>query len=230
METTGAALAQKSGAELGNCPVAPKNEGLGLANIISSVGAALGLVAAWLYVAGWAYAYAYFDRFRIPLMMLDIPFDHMLVYGGLVVLKNFSLAALIALLIVGLWSLSRWARRLGRFLVSTILVVAVVGIFALAHAGGLKTADDDFQVERRSDYNAYPRLRLLLKKEVTDSPTEALGDTATTDCGRLLAATKDRLFLIRPSRDALGADIDTYAISTDHLLAMRIVGNYESCR
>ncbi len=207
-----------------------QNEALSLGDIISSVGAALGLIAAWLYVAGWTYAYAYFDRFRIPLLLVDIPFQHMLVYGGLVVLKNLWSSVLIAaLVIVGLWSLARWFRQLGRFFVNTTIVVGILGGFALAHAGGIRTANDDFQAERGSDYVAYPRLRLMLKKDTAETPSEAFRDTAMTDCNRLLAATKDRLFLIRPSRDAPGADIDTYVVPAEQVLAMRITGNYVSC-
>jgi hypothetical protein len=203
--------------------VGKETEGLSLGDVVSSVSAALGLIAAWLYVAGWTYSYAYFDRFRIPLLLVDIPFQHMLVYGGLVVLKNLLLSALIAALsIVGLWSLSRWSRQLGRFFVNTIIVGGIVGGFALAHAGGIRTAENDFQAERSSDYEAYPRSRLMLKKDMAETPSEALGDASTTDCSRLVAATKDRLFLIRPSRDAPGADVDTYVIPAEQVLAMRI--------
>lgn len=51
---------------------------LSLSDVVSAAGLALGLVSAWLYAAGWTYAYVYFDRFRIPLLMLDIPFEHFL--------------------------------------------------------------------------------------------------------------------------------------------------------
>jgi hypothetical protein len=211
--------------------VGKENEGLSLGDVISSVGAALGLIAAWLYVAGWTYAYAYFDRFRIPLLLVDIPFQHMLVYGGLVVLKNFWSSVLIAILvIVGLGVLWRGSRRLGRFFVNTTIVVGIIGGFALAHAGGIRTAIGEFEAERNSDYEAYPRLRVMLKRDVASTSSEVLGDTATTDCGRLVAATKDRLVLIRPSRDAPGADVDTYVVPVEQLLALRITGNYVSCR
>ena len=33
----------------------------------------VGLVTAWLYLSGWTYAYHYFDRFGIPLLMVDMP-------------------------------------------------------------------------------------------------------------------------------------------------------------
>ena len=147
-----------------------------IGDVVSSVGAALGLIAAWLYVVGWAYAYAYFDRFRIPLLLVDIPFQHMLVHGGLILLKNLRLSMLITMLfIAALWGLSRRSLQLGRILVSTIIVV---GMFGLAHAGGIGTAIDDFRAERDSDYEAYPRLRLLLKNDMMEA-REALGDTAT---------------------------------------------------
>ena len=211
--------------------MAKENDGLSLADVVSSVGAALGLIAAWLYVAGWTYAYAYFDRFRIPLLLVDIPFQHMLVYGGLVVLKNLGSSLLIATLVIfGLWCLSRWFRQLGRFFVNTAIVVGIIGGFRACTRGWDRTANDDFRAERFGDYEAYPRLRLLLKKDTTETPSEALGDAATTDCARLVAATKDRVFLIRPSRDAPGADVDTYVISAEQVLAMRITGNYVSCK
>ena len=69
-----------------------------------------------------------------------------------------------------------------------------------------------------------------MKNNMMEAQSEALGDISTTDCGRLVAAAKDRLFVIRPSREAQGADIDTYVISAELVLAMRITGNYASCR
>jgi hypothetical protein len=208
-----------------------ENERLNLSDVVSSVGAALGLIAAWLYVAGWEYAYTYFGRFRVPLLMVDIPFQYILIYGGLVVFKNLFLSALItALVICGLWSLLRWLHRLGRFAAKTAIVLAIMCGFALAHTAGIHTANDDFQEERRSDYQAYPRMRLMLKKEMAESPSAVLGDVGTTDCMRLLAATKDRFFLIRPSLVAPGADINTYIISSDQVLATQITGNFASCR
>src|SRR4051794_27736449 len=56
-----------------------------LSEIIGSAAFALGLITGWLYVAGWTYAYHYFDRFRIPLLLVDLPREHLLIYGGLTV-------------------------------------------------------------------------------------------------------------------------------------------------
>jgi hypothetical protein len=59
----------------------------------------VGLISAWLYSAGWTYAYHYFDRFGIPLLMVDIPKENYFIYGG-VVARNFPIWA-IAIGLVG---------------------------------------------------------------------------------------------------------------------------------
>jgi hypothetical protein len=70
----------------------------------------IGLISAWLYVAGWTYAYHYFDRFGIPLLMVDIPKEHYFVYGGIVV-RQFPIwefvIVVITLAAIALW---RWLR------------------------------------------------------------------------------------------------------------------------
>src|SRR5215212_4185202 len=92
---------------------------LSLGDVISAATFAVAVLTAWLYVAGWTYAYYYFDRFRIPLLLLDLPKEHYFVYGGLVVWKNLGAALLVAgVVIVFAWACSRWAGRLGRFGVS----------------------------------------------------------------------------------------------------------------
>ena len=71
-------------------------------------GKRLGLVTAWNYFAGWSYAYHYFDRFRIPLLMVDVPTEHVFVYGGLVIWKNWYWAILLAIVLLGLaWTCNR---------------------------------------------------------------------------------------------------------------------------
>ena len=44
-------------------------------------GAVVFLAVAWAYTAGWSYAYTYFDRFNLGLLGMEIPRDHLLVYG-----------------------------------------------------------------------------------------------------------------------------------------------------
>jgi hypothetical protein len=59
-----------------------------LSDLTTAAGFFVGLMAAWLYLAGWTYAYTYFDRFRLPLLMLDLPYEHLLIYGFLVLRRH----------------------------------------------------------------------------------------------------------------------------------------------
>ena len=89
-----------------------------IGDVLAAAGFAIGLITAWLYLAGWTYAYHYFDRFGIPLLMVDIPKENYFVYGGIVV-SHFPVWGLIigmaVLAVVYSW---RWlADRLSSLMV-----------------------------------------------------------------------------------------------------------------
>jgi hypothetical protein len=209
--------------------VSIEHQKLTLGDVVSAAGLAIGLVTAWLYAAGWIYAYVYFDRFRIPLLMLDIPFEHFLVYGGLAVRKDLWFVLVCAVLVIAvLGAVAYWSSRLGRFAVSTIVVLLIIVAFALARGAGSSAALADFAGQRSTDYSAYPRVRVTW--EGAHLPPDSLtGDILKTDCGRLLAVSKDRLFLIRPVRSASGLDLDTFILSGKAAVAVRIIADYTSC-
>ncbi len=50
-----------------------------LGDVISAGTFAVTIIVAWLNVTGWTYAYQYLGRFRIPLLMADLPPQHYLV-------------------------------------------------------------------------------------------------------------------------------------------------------
>lgn len=197
-------------------------------DVVSAAGLAIGLITAWLYVAGWEYAYTYFDRFRIPLLMLDFPLEHFLVYGGLVVRKDIWIAlASAAVLLALFYALARGSGWLGRFWVTAVVVLIIVVAFALARSAGSSAALADFAEQRSTDYGAYPRVRVTWEgAEKSDGAVSA--DLSKTDCGRLLAASKDRLFLIRPVRGAGSLDLDTFVLPAEKTV-LRIEANYTSC-
>ena len=198
-----------------------------LGDVISSAGLTVGLVTAWLYVAGWEYAYTYFDRFRIPLLMLDFPVEHFLVYGGLAVRKDVWVAVVCAAALVALlYAVARSSAWLGRFWVTTIVVGIIVVAFALARSAGSSAALADFAEQRSRDYAAYPRVRVTWEG-VENSAGAISADLSKTDCGRLLAASKDRLFLIRPVREAGSIDLDTFVLPAEKTI-LRIEADYTS--
>lgn len=201
-----------------------------LTDVVSASTFVITLITAWLYAAGWNYAYTYLDHFRIPLLMVDLPFQHYLIYGSLVVWGNLMSAALIAAVVVALsWAGWRWRNTLGRFWLSVLLILAIAGLFELARSGGVATARADFLEERDSDYAAYPRVALSLKKEAAANAGTRLADIAGTDCGRLVLFSGGRFFLIRPIHGAAGADLDSFVVPADQVEAVRITHQYGSC-
>lgn len=200
-----------------------------LGDIVSAAGLTVALVTAWLYVAGWTYAYAYFQNFHIPLLMLDIPVEHMLSYGGLVVIKTpWSAVVILLLVLAALLALMRFAARLGRFGTSALLVGLVLLLFGLAHLGGRGVAGADVAWIRGTDYAAYPRVRLSWTG--TDiPPATVVSEILKTDCGRLLAVSKERLFVIRPVRDAPQLDLHTIVVASAKVQAMLVHADDRSC-
>ena len=208
---------------------APDRE-LSIADAIASVTLGFALITGVLYMAGWAYVYHYFNEFRIPMLLLDFPFQHYLVYGGLVVFRNL-LAAITALLIaiLAVWLAVRCFPRIGRVGVTAMTLLFVLGAFALARIGWITTAEADVVQERANDYPAYPRVHLVLDAGASET-AKALGDIVTQDCGRLLAASKDNLFLIRPVSGAGELDLHTFVVATRQVTLLRIRQDSASCK
>jgi hypothetical protein len=202
-----------------------------LSEIIGSAAFSLGLITGWLYVAGWTYAYDYFARFRIPLLLVDLPREHLLIYGGLTVLKNPLLAVGIAVLVIAAVVILLALRcRLGRAGITGVLVLGVLALFMLARLAGTATAAADFAVQRGSDYRAYPRVELD-----TGSPTVPVkdGDKALalvrSGCARLVLASKERLFLVRPVKGAPDLELHTVVLPWSDIKGLRITDQYISC-
>ena len=150
----------------------------------------------------------YFDRFGIPLLMIDIPKENYLVYGGIVV-RQFPLWGLglgLALLV----AVSFW-RKIGAMLGPLALplgLLAVAALFWLSHAAGVAAAHQLYSEQRRTDYSAYPRVQVWPKQE-TNPPagSPVASDDLTKGCYRLLLHNQDRLFLVRPFKGAAAADL-----------------------
>jgi len=60
-----------------------------LGDVVSAATFVIAVITAWLYTVGWTYVYQYFIQFRIPLLLTDLPLQHYLVYGGLVLWEKY---------------------------------------------------------------------------------------------------------------------------------------------
>jgi hypothetical protein len=190
----------------------------------------VGLITAWLYAAGWTYAYHYFDRFGIPLLMVDIPKENYLVYGGIVV-RQFPLWGLglgLAVLIAA--SLWRWIGAVLGQVALPLGLVAIAIVFWLGHEGGIAAAHQQYSEQRLSDYSAYPRVQVWPKE---DAKAPAGSPLASGDlikgCYRLLLHNQDRLFLVRPFKGTPAADLSMLIIPWDQVNLIRVLAEYTSC-
>jgi hypothetical protein len=202
-----------------------------LSELAGTAAFAVGLISAWLYATGWTYAYHYFDRFGIPLLMVDIPKENYFVYGG-VVLRKFAVWGLLILcagvLLFALWRrvgplLGRWALPLG--------MLAVLALFWLGHAAGVAVAHEQYRVQRESDYSGYPRVQLW-SKENAEPPAgfPPVSDALASGCYRLLLHNKERLFLTRPFKGAGAADLPVLILPWDQIALVRVLPEYTSCK
>jgi MFS family permease len=201
-----------------------------LGDLVGAGAFIVGLASAWLYAAGWTYAYHYFDRFGIPLLMVDIPKENYLVYGGVVV-RQFPIWGLViglaGLVVVISW---RWlGAQLGRLMVPFGLL-AILVVFWLGHQAAVVTAHRQYVLQRETDYSAFPRVQVWPKEDAKPTEGSPLASTdLTRGCYRLLLHNQDRLFLLRPLKGAAAADLPLLILPWDQIVLIRVLPDYSSC-
>jgi hypothetical protein len=202
-----------------------------IGDFVGVAGFAIGLVSAWLYLAGWTYAYHYFDRFGIPLLMVDIPKENYFVFGGVVVWHFPAWGSVFGVAVLAMVYSRRWLdAKLGRLIAPFGLLVALAA-FWLGHQAAIVAAHEQYALQRESDYSAYPRIQLWMKEasKATDGSQPAATDLAT-GCYRLLLHNQNRLFLLRPLKGAAAADIPVVIAPWDQIELVRVLPDYTSCQ
>ncbi len=198
-----------------------------LSEVIGAAAFAISLITTWLYLAGWVYAYSYFDAFRIPLLLAQVPREHIFVYGGLTIWKNPLYAAGLLLLAVAVSVFCiRYRVALGRSWLAAIVIGCVIALFALAMVTGFYTSARDVAAQRSNDYFAYPRVLVEFRSEDPDSEVR---EGVAEGCARLLLATSDRLFLIVPRRGVPALQLSTIVVPQGDIASVMISGIYTSC-
>jgi hypothetical protein len=195
------------------------------------------LISAWLYTIGWTYAYHYFDHFRIPLLMVEIPKENYFVYGGVVV-QHFRFWALgIGITSVAAWALWRWLRIDSGLLKLPLSALAVFATFWIGREAAVLAADDQYLLQRNSSYRAFSRVEVRRKESTSSSsiPPNAPKESTTLKdlndgCYRLLLHNQNRLFLIRPIRDDPTADLPLLVLPWEQIELIRVLPDYPSCQ
>ncbi len=186
-----------------------------------------GAALVWLYFTGWAFAYAYFDLFHLPLLLADVPRDHIMAYGFWVLRGSvWVIVAVIAL--AGLIVLRRlpalWSRMPKDVRPAWImaLMAAVIGLFPLGYYQAFAVAIHRVTTERAEGFRSFPRVIL----EVANGETTP---DMKNGCYRLLLHTGTVVALIRPLRDVPQADLPTIVLPADSVQWMKIKPSYTSC-
>jgi MFS family permease len=201
-----------------------------LSELVGAAAFLVGLFSAWLYATGWTYAYHYFDRFGIPLLMVEIPKENYLVYGGIVG-RQFPVWGLAisaaALVVVASW---RWLGAKVGPLMLPFALLAMLAVFWLGHQGGVVAAHRQYALQRETDYRAYPRIQVWPKEKAKlpgGSPTASAD--LTNGCYRLLLHNQNRLFLLRPLKGAPAADLPLLILPWDQIEQIRVLPDRTSC-
>jgi hypothetical protein len=197
-------------------------------NLLALATLLVGLAAAWLYVAGRAYAYQYYGAYHLGLIGLGIPQQDYLVFGAWVV-RYFLIWTTLWFVVV---LLAAWVvrRKFGAGWMLAWLVVAVVLAFELAFRAAPAVARSDVEDDRTNDYRAQPLVSVLVDPAWS---ADAVGHDRSTafesGCYRLLIAGDQRLVLIRPFRDAPDAELATIVLRWEAVRSLRVLPPGRSC-
>jgi hypothetical protein len=190
----------------------------------------IGAAVAWLYVAGWAYAYSHFDHFHIYLLTLQIPKEYFFVYGGFVV-WHFPLWDLLvaAVLIAATIFWPKLRIEAGRLqILSSMLALAAA--FWLALHAGWTAADQQFEADRADGYRSHHSVQVFPRSDLApaaDSPWSS--QDLPAGCYRLIQDNRDRLFLVRPIKNVPGADLALVVLPRDQVESMRVMPGDLNC-
>lgn len=194
----------------------------------------LGLITAWLYTAGWSYASHYFGYFHVGLLALEIPAESFLFYSFWVLRDHLALFIVLSLVAVGLavtrGPIGRVPPSARRGLIA-VLPVVFLGLFWCGYALGEATARTQFLSDRKADFPAHPSVRVWVDPSWANSPPLApLAGQLAEGCHRLLAQSRETVFLFRSQGPDSPAALPLDQVPSSAIQAMRVLPRYASCK
>jgi hypothetical protein len=179
------------------------------------IAAAVALLAALIYAAGWSYAYHWYDRFNLGLIGLGIPFECHFMYGFWVLRAFWWLVLLVAALLTA--ALIYWS-RVGPKLVPAAPVWVPLAFVPVYWLGGLAAAGD-YRDHKPSGFERWPWVRVWTTAD-PDAPAklQAVQQDLAAGRYRLLLQTAQSLYPIKPKE---GGEVATLQLSRDRVRALR---------
>ncbi len=205
------------------------------------LGKIITLLVPLLYIAGWSYAYHYFDRFHLGLLGLDIPKEYLFVYSFMVIKWQYYIFVLILTgLAIGYFliklAVKKYLKRhpssdtleakIQSIMLAT-LAIAVLMMFWVFYLLGNRASQQNYDYEKTNDFPSYPRVKVWVKTE-EKQPKDAKASEWEKGCYRLLLKNKENLYLFYPGnqKDKISTDI----IPAGRVETVRMVPVYETTK
>jgi hypothetical protein len=187
------------------------------------IGLLLALVSALLVTAGWAYAEAWYGRFDLGLMGLEVPPVYFPVYGFKTLKSHWWWLLPLALGVLLAWH--RYAARLPRW-TWILWPPATLLLFWIAHGLGAAAARADYRDHARAQFCAYPFVRVAVEPGLAlPAPLSSAPDALAGQRLRLLVQTPSLLVLIAPEAGA-----PPLLVPMDQVRMLRVIPVPAACR
>jgi hypothetical protein len=202
-------------------------------NVVMIMGLAFGLAYAWFYLTGAIYAYHYFLNLRIPPLMVEIPKEQYLLYGGFVV--RYFLPWILAIAVLFVAAAAGWRRFRLRFrfdlgpLKAPLIAVALLVAFWCGHEAGVAAANQNFLALRESGFSDFDRVEVYPRDASLVDQSPWVSGEMNTGCYRLLLSDQTRLFLVRPVAGAPNAEVPLVALPWDQVGSTKMLPQAANC-
>ena len=191
------------------------------------------LVAAWLFMVGWLYAYYFFERFGIGVAALGLDLKILPLYGFLTLKAYWWAAALFFLAVVALvWAMRRSPVSIPSPVILIAIILGLLAYFAMGYVVATANAGRVYADLVARDYPGFRRVQIWAKGSW--SGDEALRPHATTlaaadACYRLIYASPTTLYVFKPVKGRNDLEPPVLVIPRSEITAYRTLANEDSC-
>jgi hypothetical protein len=195
-------------------------------DVLGRVGAVSAVIAAWLTLAGWAFAYTYFAGFGIGISGLGLDLETLPLWGFEALRARWwQVLGGLAAVLTAFAALS--ASVAGARMLLVVLLPAVALAFLAAVWTGRQKALDDLHFFRENDWPGFVRAIVHLDPGVSggDATLAAMAGDLADGCHRMLYANATHLYLIRPLAGRAGLGMATTVVPRRHVAFLRLGPN-----